>query len=98
MIIELAAIAAEARLYDVDIFAADRVLNFAAALSRRELCKDAIARREAECSANTIDEGRVGVATKNDDVSDHYNGSRSIGSIKKTMGGKSEILRSTGVG
>ena len=80
VVVELASIATKAGLDDIDILAANRVLNFATALSGRELGQDATAGRETKVVAHTVDKLGVGVATQNDDVSDHvgvWRGSRS---------------------
>jgi len=63
--------AAGAGLDDVDILAADGVLDLAAALAAREFCEDAVAGRDAEEVADIFRQLRVRVAAEEDDVADH---------------------------
>lgn len=74
MVVELAAVAAKTGLDDVNIFAAHRVLDLAAALPRRELGQNAVARRESENVAHTLHEGRMRVPAEDHDISNHDGG------------------------
>jgi len=78
VVIEFAPIAAETGLYDVDIFAAHRVLDFAATLSRRELGQDAVAMRKTEIAAHAVHQLRVRVSPKNNDIPDHFDDSIAV--------------------
>ena len=75
VVVELGAVAAEARLDDVDILAAHRVLDLTAALARRKLAEDAVAGRDAQNTAYALDELWVGVAPKDHNIPDHGDGS-----------------------
>lgn len=96
MIIEPAAVAPEARLNDVHILASNRVLDLAAAFSRRELGQDAVAWWQAERITDAVDQGRVRVSAENHDVADHDDGS--IGLYKGSGVIRRNRRRVTGVG
>lgn len=59
------------RLYNVDVLAADCLLNLASTLANLELGQYAVAFRNSEYGADVVDEGRVGVAPKDHNVADH---------------------------
>jgi hypothetical protein len=70
VVIDLAA----TRLYYVDILPANTVLDLAAAFPNLELAQYAIAWRDAERVTDILDEFRMGVASQNNDISDHICG------------------------
>lgn len=65
---------ARARLDNVDVLATDRVLDLASALATRELGENAITGRDAQEVADILCHLGVGVASQDDDVSNHCSG------------------------
>ena len=58
-------------LDDVDILASDRVLDLAAAFTAGEFVQNSVARRDAENTADSLGELRVGIASQDNNIADH---------------------------
>ena len=67
VVVDLAAPA----LYDVDILPANRVLNLEAALADGKFGENSLAGRDTQGIANNLDQLRMGITPKDDDITDH---------------------------
>lgn len=61
-------------MYNIDIFASDRVLDFATALAAREFSKNSVAGRNTEKLADSFCELRVRVTSQDNNVAHHGDG------------------------
>lgn len=86
MVIDLAA----AGLYEEDILATDRLLDFNASLANRKFAQEDLGRRYSQVVADSLGELRVAAAAQDDQVAHHFcDGCRIVGlELREVVSGR----------